>query len=639
MMWGVNFGQWPSYVVEKLNVQGRRPPQYNIIGKKIEQLVSSYTANDFDMKFAPKEGNVDSLTHILQDMYYSDKHHMKWKSSRRIALRDMHNMVGYERMTISDKNSDFGNIAFEPVSPSHIYLDVGWRSPDVDDIRHYFDWGMYTPTEICDMFPNASSELEVAKEREELTGIDMGEYFGGIPYYRNSDVKWGDRHKVITYHWYEKEDRMWEYDLKNHCPFPETGFKPNSDQDIAAKRQYAEMMGLDLNFDITMTKQKKRTKYVQAICPTLNAEIFLANGKDKIQTNNCNIYPLGDSYNGQFKGTTDELYDLQISLNKDEMIIDDIQMRTGKGAFILDEALTGNDRQRRDEIEQQWNDPAARIWVEEGTTKDLGPNGGIIPIPYAPVSQDLFRQADRKYELADWLSVPAAMDARGQSSSESGKLFQSKVQVGLLSQKYGMEIYEMHETSKAMAYARQVKYTYSGIPRTFHPPAGGSPIIVNRRNSDNTATFDDISALPSMLVTAVPNKKGINYRTDVRDQSNEVLQFLQDPQDRLAKLIFLQALIETYDIDDEEKEESKKAFAILKQNAALQQAVLYKQMSMQLAPPQAKNLPPQGGEAVSGPEEPQQVSMGVASPEEEGRMGTPQEDEFTQSLSPAQKGA
>jgi hypothetical protein len=94
-------------------VQGRRPPTYNVIGKKIEQLVSSYINNGFDIKYAPVSGDIDSLTQRLQDMYFSDKHYMQWDISNRIALRDMHNMVGYEAMVISDRANEFGNISWE----------------------------------------------------------------------------------------------------------------------------------------------------------------------------------------------------------------------------------------------------------------------------------------------------------------------------------------------------------------------------------------------------------------------------------------------------------------------------------------------------------------------------------------------
>lgn len=634
MMWGINFGQWPSYVVEKLNVQGRRPPTFNVIGKKIEQLVSSYTNNGFDIRYAPVSGEIDSLSMRLQDMYFSDKNYMQWDIPGRVALRDMHNIVGYETMIVSDRHNEFGNISWEAKNPSHIYLDIGWRDPDPNNIKHYFEWGYFTAWEICDMFPNVAERIRDAKAREEREGLDLGMYHGGIPYYQDTEQKWGDRHQVIIFHSIEKDERYWEYDLKNRCSFPETGFKPNSDEDRAAKKQYIEIMGLNPEYDIVWRKQKNRVKYLEAICPALDAEEFLASGKDKIQTNNCNIYPLGDSYNGQFKGTTDDLYDIQLSINKGEMVIDDIQVRSAKGAFILDEALAAGDESKRDKIEQMWNDPGARIWVDEGSTHDLGPHGGIIPLPSSPVTGDHFNQVQRRYDLTDWFSVPAAMDARGQGTQESGKLFQSKVQVGLMSQKYGMELYKSHEMAKAMAYAKQAKITYAGFPRTFHLPGSKEPVVVNQRRErimlNGTIvreTLDDISMLPEMLVTAIPSKKGINLRTELRDEFVEILQYVQDPADRLVKLVASEGLMETYDMDDERKEELKKAYQILKENAALQQAMANMQMKMQMQQMGQPQMPAPGGGGGPDQAPPQQAMVGEPS-KEVGYEGTPQEADF-----------
>jgi len=60
MMWGLNFGQWPAYVVERLRGEGRRPPTLNIIARKIEQQVGSFMSNGFEMGYAPVNGKVDS---------------------------------------------------------------------------------------------------------------------------------------------------------------------------------------------------------------------------------------------------------------------------------------------------------------------------------------------------------------------------------------------------------------------------------------------------------------------------------------------------------------------------------------------------------------------------------------------------
>jgi hypothetical protein len=102
MYWGINFGQWPAAAVEKLILQGRKPPTFNILASKIEKQIGSYLSNGFDLKFETRNGKESHWSLSLMDMLVSDKNICDWESSEIIALRDMHCMVGYERMFVSE---------------------------------------------------------------------------------------------------------------------------------------------------------------------------------------------------------------------------------------------------------------------------------------------------------------------------------------------------------------------------------------------------------------------------------------------------------------------------------------------------------------------------------------------------------
>jgi hypothetical protein len=642
MMWGVNFGQWPAYVVEKLRSQGRRPPTLNIIGRKVELKVSSFMSNGFEVGYAPTKGETDSLSLALTDMRMSDKYNLRWKVPLRIALRDMFTCVGYESMVISDKFCDDGNISWVAKNPTHIYIDPGWKDYDPDRIRNYFEWAMLDVGQIRKLAgPSKSDVLDDLYEREMREGVNLGEYNGGVQRYKNVNDKWGDRHKVIAYHWVEEEKRVWEYDLKNRVMFPETGFPQNSPMDREAKIAYIKMMGLKPN-EITYRPQTKREKRTEIIVPTLDTELFIARGKDAIQTNNCNIYPLGNGYNGQWKGDVDELYDIQLDYNKGHMNIQDIQLRAARGSYVLDRALTGGDASKEKEIESEWNNPAARIWVDEGATADLGQHGGIIKLGDGQVPSDMFRQPDRLLELSDWFSgAPAAMDARTENSGEPAKLYQTKYQVAMIGQKFGMEIWEAHENAKASAYAKQAKITYAGNPRRFTRGKNDS-FEVNKRMEkfDETGnvvryTLDDISKLSLQAVNIVPSRSGINLRNELQKQYGDALPLFNDPADRLARLCIQDALMETYELPDDRKEEIGRAFEILKQNAALEQAIANTQMKRQLAE-MTGGVPqqPQAGQQVGalpapgmGEEPQQQMTPGEPS-EEESLAGTPEGPEI-----------
>ncbi len=588
MYWGVGYGQWPAYAVEILKAKGKTPHQYNIIAKKIESQIGNYIANGFDMKFMTVDGKKSDWTFHLQDMLYSDRSNCDWDSSEIIALRDSHVMVGYERMFISDRyDADFGNIAFEACPPTHIYLSPSWKGPNAWDIPDYFEYGMYSVSEIMELFPKVKDELIEWKRREEWSGINFGEYMGGIQKYRNTDEKWGDYHRVITFHSVKKTERKWEYDLVNRCPFPETGFEPNSAEDREAKQKYMQEAGIQEG-QYTTVKQNKRIKRVEVICPSLHNEMFLAAGKDRIQTNNCNIYPIGNIFYGQYRGAVDDLHDTQIDINKSRMNINDMQERTARGAMILDEALAGGSSQKKREIEAAWNDPAARIWVEEGSMAELGPHGGVIELKGVTPTPDLFNQTSVSLDLADRLSkMPAAMDARSESTTESGKLYQSKVQVGLIGQKFDMEGFKRHKKEKVMAFILQAKITYSGFPRYFSKSGkDGESLGINIPGLDpigRRVIINDISTMPEMRIIVVPSTSGVAIRTELTQRYTETLPLLQDPNDRLIKLIMIEGLYENQDMPEDKKEEIKKAISMLKMMEAMRLSSQMSQMQATMA--------------------------------------------------------
>jgi hypothetical protein len=350
--------------------------------------------------------------------------------------------------------------------------------------------------------------------------------------------------------------------------------------------------------------------------------MFLASGIDRIQTNNCNIYPIGNNFYGQFRGVVDDLHDVQLDFNKGQMNIIDMQTRTAKGAFILDEALTGGSEQKKREIESQWNDPAARIWVEEGSTNELGAHGGMLEIRGVQPTPDMFNQTNKALDLADWLSaMPAAMDSRTESNTESGKLYQSKVQVGLIGQKYGMKIFERHKKEKALAYFLQAKITYSGYPRSFSKSGEkDNALEINVPAIDpigRRVIINDISKIPEMKVILIPSTSGINIRTELRGQYTEALQVLNDPKDRLAKLILLNAIFDTQDMPEDKKTEINKAIQMLITEEAMAITMRLTQGKMQMQQ-LGLEMP------ISGAENGVNAEPGEFS-EEQAMQGTPQD--------------
>ncbi len=588
MYWHLDFGMWPEAVVEKLRGEGRRPPTFPVIPDKIETLIGSYISNGYDVKFAADDGKIDQLALNVHEMYLSDKNKLDWECAHIIALLDSMIGVGYERFYMTDHVDDFGNLAMESINPRWTLLSPAWKSNYAKDINDYFTWSMKSATEIVEENPNHSERLMELYQRERLNGIDYGIQVGGAPRYRDADEKWMAGHKVYEFHHVQRTERMYEYDKKNLNFFPDTGFEMDSEGDRMIKKEYIRIMGLDPTTDICMLKQKKCVKYIESICPTIDIELKLKDGKDKIQTNSCNIFPVGIRYWGQFMGlVVDRLYDVQQGINKGEMNMQDIQARSAKGAFAMDRGLFGGDSAIEDEVRNNWNDPAARLVLDEGATARY-PNG-IIKLPGAQPTPEEFRNTDRYYDHADRFSkVSSAQDSRTEGKQESGKLFNMKFEAGKLQQIYPKKFYERHIKEIAIGWLYAAKYSYAGIKRTFATSDGKGTFDVNVPGM-NTLTnkpiiINDIATLPRMKITLQPSENGTNQRLERRSQMSEIMQLVEkDPADRPYKILFMNEVLKTMEFGDDFKAQVDIVGNELMKNAMLQTLSVSQQLESQLA--------------------------------------------------------
>ena len=633
--WGVNFGQWPDNIVQRLLDQGRRPPTYNVVLDKMETMIGSIMGAGWNTRYEPLYGKGDSIMGKLDDIRNTDEQNLDWEYTETMVFLDALSMVGYERMAITDKLHDLGNITWEQLNALRVLRDPRWMSTDIDDLDDYFTYYYLTPSEVRDMCEgDVSEQLTELEAREKRDGIDFG-YYEGFTTYDDPGAKWIDRHLVLEFHYVKREKVWWEYDKKNYCLFPETGFKYGSEQDKQAKAQYAQEAGLT-GEDIVWDKKKVVTKYIERIAPTINRELFLARGKDRVQCGSVNLFPLGFQYQGQFQGIVDRIYDLQLSINRGEMSMDSILATTAKDTMFIDEGLAGGDPVKKAQIEDAWNMDGARIWVEEGAMADLGPNAGVIPLPHREVSADAFRVIERRYELADRLSkVPAAQESRTEGGQEPNILYENKLSVASIGQwLYGM-LHKRHRVAKAKAYLRQAKITYAGAPREFRDDSG-EPFTINKTTYDDAGqsyTLDDISTVPEMRVIAIPNKGGPSYRLQNQQQAAKLLPISnQDPNNRLITLILMEIAVDGEQLPDDKKDELTKAFALSKAQAALMigGSIQGMQATMQQARAQANGMMQGGGQRrLGGP--PTQPGAGVGAdgepaPKQNFRPGAPSQE-------------
>jgi len=617
MYWHIDFGQWPKEVVDKLMSEGRRPPTMPVIPDKIETLVGSIISNGYDVSFQPAFADQDDMALKLQDMYYSDSALLSWEEAEREALLNSCIYAGFERMKIDYDLNPYGHIGWESLNPRHILLDPAWKTNNVNDLKNYIVFNDLLPTQIIDLYPEAAEKLmlqmDMDKSGDSDRRVDFGPNHGAVPEGRDWEKKWGSYHRVIEFHSIVKRTGFHEWDKKNGCFFPDSGYKDGSNEDKISKLGYVQKLGLGVD-DIAMVPRTWNEAKIESIVPTLSSTVFLTSGLDPIQTGNVNLYPLGLRYNGQFQGVVvDRLYDIQIAINRGEMNRQDIMTRSAKGAFILDEALTGGDEDKKALIEQNWNDPAARLWVDEGTTKSLGPNAGIISLPTSNVSFDQINAMGSYYDMADRFSkVPASMDARQESSKESGKLYRYKYEAGQITQKFYLKIVEQHKRDKAEAYYNQAKIQYSTGTRVFTGTKNGKPVLINTTNYDKF----DLAEMPRLKISVIPSPKGISTRTELQNMFGELLPMLVGPNDGLMRTIAMGKIISNAEMTDKDHEEFNKAIELTTQAnafdllAKLKQAqgmAMQAQMQMQPQEPSMQALPTEANPTQPAPESAQEV--------------------------------
>ena len=632
MYWGVDYGQWPMQVVQQLLEEGRQAPTFNIMSYKMDGLRGSLLRNQFDMKYVPISGDSDDWALKMQQMWYSDKDNMNWDWSYDIFLRDFLIQYGAEWMYIDTSQSPFGNIAFRPDTPYNLFPDPGWKTPFHKDLRELDKIAFYSANELKRLYPNKASEIDDVYLRQKYAtkyqnaSVDYRFDAPEIgPAYQQLDKRWDSKQLIIERHEIIEEVKDWEYNIRDGEWFPDGGHKQGSMEDIAFKKQYMEQRSLAPD-DIHFIPKNVKRYHITSGCPTL--DIVLENKDSIIQIGSIPCFMTGPAKMGtQYRGLGDMVKDIQTNTNKYMMMMSEILNKAARGGMFVNEDIVGGDRARMSEVEMQWNNPAARIWVKP---VDAGMIDKYVKeIPSAHIPNDLMVFHGLMSEYADKLSMqPPAAEGRTESSREPAKLYQSKFEAHMISRGAIDTMLAVHEHSKAEAYILQSQNTYSGIPREFSTLDGKSKFEINA--SGPYGMEWDISKAGRMKVIIEPSQKGVDVRINQRGVYMELKMGTRDP---LMAAIYDKRIVNTIEMPEEEKEEAKAALEMITKEAAMAKMLNMKQMEMQLgqmmAPPEAQAgmeaeaagaegaLPPEGGQIP--------VSPGKRPTMKEGVKGTPLE--------------
>jgi hypothetical protein len=475
-------------------------------------------------------------------------------------------------MVISNRFSDMGNIALENVNPFYFLFDPNWETEFSRDMERCWKFAWLTPSEIKRIYKAKGDELDAEYMRQALDGEEYGGFIGAYPI-RDLDRRWGSKHKVIEKNYLVTEKRTWEYDFKNKQYFPETGYPFHSPEDILIKRLYVQQMGLNEESDIDYMDQERRIAYKTTIVPTLSQRLLLQDEeRSKIQVDRLEYIPWGAYRNGQqWKGIVDDLVSLQVGININEKDMAEIRERSAKGNFAWDPEMFDNDPELMKQATLKYNQPGAKVKTASGA---LASGAKFIQeFPNAGITGDAFRLTDHLYEMTDRFSTPAAAGGRTEGKGESGKLFQSKYEAGLIANVLTSKGLEQREADIAEMYMLQAKITYAGHEREFPAAGGKEGFIVNERIPSpfgGIAIKNDISKLSRLKVVITPSPKGLTIKTDQRNMYGDVIKSLAPFKDAALPIAtYLDFIIDTLEMPDERKDEAKRAMGLYKEVAAL----------------------------------------------------------------------
>jgi len=260
----------------------------------------------------------------------------------------------------------------------------------------------------------------------------------------------------------------------------------------------------------------------------------------------------------------DTLFDLQQSINKAVMDMQDIRARTAKGGGkVMDPSIFGNDKSKMDRFVAMGSLPGYAEFSEPNAFQG-GKEKYILELPESKISQDHFAFFNSLFRMVDMLTTPAATEGRGEGTRETGKLFQSKYEAGLIAHGDFLKAIEIHQWECATAYYNQARIQYKGSPRKFAGYGDKEPFIINQKM--NGEVVDDIAKLPRCKVVITQSPKSLNMRSIQREMYGDMINHL--PKDSVVMpYICMYGVLDTLDAETPQTIEAKRLLQKEKENA------------------------------------------------------------------------
>lgn len=557
--WGayftINGSGWEATKLAELRAQGRHAYSFNITAPKTDTLAGSIVADMPDSDWTPVEGARTGTSEGVRHSYYSDKELCNWDQTMIEVIRDGLVHIGWLGMVETKKYSPRGNLGIERILPGFLVPSSLWKTNDDLDMKSASRIGYFTAEGMAHKYKKKSDEIGRAIQDQKKMGRDstptnaatLRQQFAG---------KVGAEYMVIEYHWLEMLQRKRligkQMDGNIWIPFPIE----------CQDRDACDAFGRANNIDMATAypdDYEDSIHHVTTICPDLQSNLLLEDGKSKIQTKSLPFRHFTVSrYNGRNKGIVSEMLDAQRTLDERLTMENEAIATSTGGATLYNEELFTDPDERQDFTKKKnkyGQAIFARLDDVQKVSEPIHPNTNL-----GDVNRQIGMLFDQILPLVSRVSdsMSAVSD-----TSKSGILFEREYQVNRIGNMLMDKGVKQLINNLGEAYFYQWQITYQGQPREITKKDGKGSITLNERvpmgvDGEGQIQYgikNAVEYVPRCRVIVTETQRSGTQQIYRRNVINSLLeQLMKNPEQNMAQIqVLFTEMVQSMDFSDKTK--------------------------------------------------------------------------------------
>lgn len=607
---GIDGQMLPDAIRLALRSQGRQETVYNFVQMILGGHIGNYLMSGTDPKFMDSDADktdAGAATNFAQRLYFKDKEHGGYNEPKLRKYEAGLLMSGTEEITIDQEtaNPRDWRIKFVHRRTDLVTYDKNCASNNISrDSRRCWAVSFMSPHQMLQLSPDSGPDIVRALAKSEGHGEDEYQEIAASTFSDISSLKkFAGTYPVVEDYSLDCEyvdKQLYVMDDASIIVLPDTGFKVNSSDDIAAKTEWAMRKGFQINGErVFRHTDHELVLYRRTYCDSLGVVFF--NGKDLRQIKRIPFYDWSFlSIAGMRIGLLDFLIDPHTDINKRLLAkTKAIELLPGAGKWAVSEDNWDGDIKKKQEMIADLSD-SSKPWV---TPSGIPLQMSLQHIQGPQVNQALLQDSTEKIQMLFQIGrLPPAKQGQTGNSAESGVGLTKKIIEGDIMNGYPTQTFIYSEHEKAEGWLALASTFYAGpvnYKRTFNGKDGDTLVVndfLGYNEDGQEIVVNDVSDLKRSQVTIVESKENSYLKQAQRQLDIDALAAMQPtPMNGGVRAMFETSLAEKMDIVDEaEKAAVSEACALTRKLAVLSLQVQIKQAeaALQPPPPQQATKPP-----------------------------------------------